>query len=85
MLIKQIMQYGSRNCDEVLLKDVELQELEKKYYKLQGGDRELEDVVSSYMARVVEIAYLQGMKDFAELCVVLKSDTQEILRKYIDV
>ena len=48
------------------------------------GNLELENIFTSYMARVTRIAYLQGMKDFTELCGMLREDTQEILKKYID-
>ena len=37
----------------------------------------LEDVFSAYIAKCIRIAYLQGMKDFAELYVILKLDTIE--------
>lgn len=42
----------------------------------------LENVFTSFMTRVTRIAYLQGMKDFAELCGLLKCDTNEILEKH---
>jgi len=85
MLIKKIIEEDTRNCFEAMKKDLLLGELESQFYELAGDNFELEKVFSAYMARVIRIAYLQGMKDFVELCGVLKLDTQEILQRKIDV
>lgn len=84
MLVKQILENDMDNCYEALSTDAELAELDKEFYRLANtmSDKdklEMEDVFSAYMARVTRIAYLQGMKDFAELHVVLKDDVTEIL------
>ena len=88
MLIKEILQEDVANCREALQKDLELQELEEKFYQLleNAGEvkLELEDVFSAYTAKCIRIAYLQGIKEFAELFVVLKMSTHEILTKFID-
>lgn len=87
MLIKQILEKDMSNCYEALSADAELAERDKDFCQLADAmsdkDRlEMEDVFSAYMARVTRIAYLQGMKDFAELHVVLKDDVSEILNKH---
>lgn len=84
MLVKQILENDMDNCYEAFSADSELAELDKGFYQLANtmSDKdklEMEDVFSAYMARVTRIAYLQGMKDFAELHVVLKGDVTEIL------
>lgn len=88
MLIKEILQEDVANCREALQKDLELQELEEKFYQLleNAGEvkLELEDVFSAYTAKCIRIAYLQGIKEFAELFVVLKMSAHEILTKFID-
>lgn len=86
MLVKQILENDMDNCYEALSTDAELAELDKEFYQLadtmSDKDRlEMEDVFSAYMAKVTRIAYLQGMKDFAELHVVLKGDPAEVLDK----
>ena len=83
MLINKILEDDTRNCYEAMKNDIQLEELEKKFYELTKEDMEVERVFSAYMARVIRIAYLQGMKKFAELCGVLKQDTQEILQRNI--
>lgn len=87
MLIKRIMEDDTRNCYEAMSTDTQLAELDKDFYRLadtmSDKDRlEMESVFSAYMARVTRIAYLQGMKDFAELHVILKDDVAEILDKH---
>lgn len=84
MLINKIIEEDTKNCHEAMQRDMELLELEKQFYELMQGNLELENIFTSYMARVTRIAYLQGIKDFAELCGILREDTQEILKKYID-
>ena len=84
MLINKIIEEDTKNCHEAMQSDKELLELEKQFYELMQGNLELANIFTSYMARVTRIAYLQGMKDFTELCGILREDTQEILKKYID-
>ena len=42
---------------------------------------EMEELFGKYTARVPRIAYLKGMKDFAELHITLKDDVDEILKE----
>lgn len=84
MLINRMLMEDTENCHGAMKRDLELCELEKEFYAHVGANMELKNVFTSFMARVTRIAYLQGMKDFAELCGLLKCDTNEILEKYID-
>ena len=89
MLLKQMIAYDLRNCYEAASNDELLQSLEKDFYSFRDGMdedafRKLEENFSEYMARVTRIAYLQGMKDFNELCLQLRENTNDIMEKYID-
>lgn len=89
MLLKQMIANDLRNCYEVASNDELLQRLERDFYDYREGmDRKefakLEEIFSEYMARVTRIAYLQGMKDFNELCLQLRENTNVIMEKYID-
>ena len=46
---------------------------------------EIERSVSECMARVKRIAYLQGIVDFTRLFIILKENSADIMRKYVDV
>ena len=86
MLIKQILENDTRNCYDAMKSDLQLSTLDERFYKLAGtmpnADKlAMESVFSEYMARVIRIAYLQGMKDFVELHVVLKNDVSDILKE----
>ena len=41
----------------------------------------MEEIFSRYTARITRIAYLKGMKDFAELHITLKDDIDNILKR----
>ena len=89
MLLKEMIANDLKNCYEATSEDELLQSLESDFYsyrdKMDASDfRKLEEIFSEYMARVTRIAYLQGMKDFNELHIVLKEDTNSIMRNYID-
>lgn len=89
MLIKQILENDTRNCYEAIKNDVQLAALDERFYKLAGtmpnADKlTMESIFSEYMARVTRIAYLQGMKDFAQLHLMLKEDAKNIMEKYVD-
>ena len=89
MLIKKILEDDTRNCYAAIKADTQLAELDKGFYgiadTMPDKDKlEMESIFSEYMARVIRIAYLQGIKDFAELHVILKEDTTDILKNYID-
>lgn len=88
MLIKQIMDDDTSNCQQALEEDAKLKNLEEKLYTILSNCPEdtfldLEKTVTEYMARVVRIAYLQGIKDFAELFITLKKDIHEILQNHL--
>ena len=89
MLLKQMIANDLRNCYEAASNDELLQRLESDFYDYREGMdgkefRKLEEIFSEYMARVTRIAYLQGMKDFNELCLLLRENTNDIMEKYID-
>jgi len=87
MLLDRILENDTRRCYTAIKGDAELASLDKEFYALmdklpRAEGLKLEGVFSQYMARVTRIAYLQGMKDFMELCVTLKGDTAEIVGRY---
>lgn len=89
MLIKQILENDTRNCYEAIKSDLQLDALDERFYKLAGtmsnADKlAMESIFSEYMARVTRIAYLQGMKDFVELHVVMRDNITDILDKHMD-
>lgn len=89
MLLKQMIANDLRNCYEAASNDELLQRLESDFYAYREGMdvkdfTKLEEIFSEYMARVTRIAYLQGMKDFNELCLELRENTNDIMEKYID-
>ncbi len=89
MLLKQMMANDQKNCYEAIGKDELLQNLERDFYSYRERmDIEdfiqLEEIFSEYMARVTRLAYLQGMKDFNELCLVLKENTNDIMKNCLD-
>ena len=89
MLLKQMIANDLKNCYEAMQDDEVLQGLEKEFYALgkKIADKDfvhLEEIFSQFMARSARIAYLQGMKDFNELCLVLREDTADIMKNYID-
>lgn len=90
MLINQIIDEDTSNCYKTMSEDEQLKGMEDQFYLMledcsEDFKFEMERVVSSYMTRVLRIAYLQGIKDFLELFIVLKEDTRNILQKYVDV
>lgn len=89
MLLKQMIANDLKNCYEAFEHDELLKSLENDFYSFRDGleDKEftrLEEIFSQFMARSARIAYLQGMKDFNELCLVLREDTADIMKNYID-
>lgn len=89
MLLKQMIANDLKNCYEATSNDELLKSLESDFYAYRNGMdgkdfTRLEEIFSEYMARVTRLAYLQGMKDFNELCLVLKENTNDIMNKYID-
>ena len=89
MLLKQLIENDLRNCYEAMQSDGVLKELEKEFYeKCKDVDGKefirIEEIFSQLISRTARIAYLQGMKDFNELCLVLREDTADIMKNYID-
>lgn len=85
MLIYQLLEEDVLNCHHAFKEDEQLNELEEKLYNLLATCPEelfpdLEQAVNEYKASVIRIAYLQGLKDFAELYITLKKDIHEILQ-----
>ena len=86
MLIKQIIDGDIAGCRHALEADEQLKEMEEKYYTIMSQCPEevtfdMESTINAYIARVIRIAYLQGIKDFANLYIALKEDVHEILQK----
>lgn len=86
MLINKILEDDTQNCYPAMAQDKELQEMEKEFYNiidnLPNRERlEMEEIFSRYTARITRIAYLKGMKDFAELHITLKDDIDNILKR----
>ena len=84
MIIDTIINNDLDRCHEALKKDKELQKAEMEFYNLlkqveHSLQMKLEANYSQFTARAMRIAYLQGVKDFYELCMVLKEDTNRIL------
>ena len=86
MLINKVLEDDTQNCYPVMAQDKELREMEKEFYNiidnLPKQERlEMEEIFSRYTARITRIAYLKGMKDFAELHITLKDDIDNILKR----
>jgi len=86
MLINKVLEDDTQNCYPVMAQDKELQEMEKEFYNiidnLPKQERlKMEEIFSRYTARITRIAYLKGMKDFAELHITLKDDIDNILKR----
>lgn len=88
MLLEQIMEKDLESCYAALQQDKELQEVEAKFSDLIDETEnkfEIDNLWGQYTARCIRIAYLQALKDFYKFCLTLREDTQEILKKYIDI
>ena len=86
MLIKQIVDGDMADCRHAIEADEQAKELEEAYYAMLSKCPEeirfdMEMAINSYAERVIRIAYLQGIKDFANLCITLKEDVHDILKK----
>ena len=89
MIVKEMIQNDLESCYEAINSDMELKELDRKFYSLEpemDADtfRIVEELFSRYSVRMAHIAYVQGIKDFNELCLVLDEDTGDIIKKYVD-
>ena len=86
MLIQKIMENDIISCRHAFEKDEQLKDLDENLYEIMDKCpneifHDLELAVNKYVSRVIQISYLQGLKDFAELFVILKEDVHEILQK----
>ena len=87
MLIKSILENDKLSCRDALAEDAQIKCIDDKFYSLLSKCQEevyfdMERKVNEYIERVIQIVYLQGLKDFAELCIILKEDSlPDILRK----
>lgn len=86
MLLDRILENDTRSCYAAIKEDAELASLDTEFYALmnklsKAEEFKLESIFSQYMARVTRISYLQGMKDFAELHIVLNGDMADILNR----
>ena len=81
MLIQQIMEKDTDNCYKAFAEDEQLNEAENIF----DVRFDMEQIVNRYMARVTRIAFLQGIKNYAEFFIVLKNDANEILQEYVDI
>lgn len=84
MSIDKLVNSGLDNCDSTLVQDKSLKISSNKFYEmLDRVDKtmqlQLEKVFSEYTARAVRIAYIQGFKDYYDLCLLLNKDTASII------
>lgn len=84
MIIDTIINNDLDRCHEALKKDKELQKAEMEFYNLLDQvdhvlQMKLEANYSRFTARAMRIAYLQGFKDFYEMCLILNKDVNRIL------
>ena len=86
MILSGIMENDLDSCSIAINSDKRLNELDKEFNRLLDQvdtflKMELEEVYSSCNSRVMRIGYLQGVKDFYELCIVLKEDTDKLIKR----
>jgi hypothetical protein len=88
MLLTDILAKDIEHCDGAVREDEKLRDMEAEFYRLgEGIDKDvflkMESMFVGYCARLTRIAYLQGLKDFQELHLILKGDTADILTQQI--
>ena len=85
MLLAEILEKDMENCCLAMKNDQKLKDLEEQMdFALDSlSDKqklEVEEKVDAYVARIIRIVYLQGIKDYAELQDMLKNkDISELL------
>ncbi|MBQ2935779.1 MAG: hypothetical protein IJD96_06065 [Lachnospiraceae bacterium] len=84
MIINLIANNDLDSCYAALRTDKELEMAEHELYSIIGQLEDslkacIEENYSKYTSRAIRIAYIQGWKDFYELCLKLKDDTESIL------
>ena len=86
MIINEIINKDLDQCSEAFKADNSLKELETEIYKViaevddEQGNK-IEEIFSAYTSRAIRIAYMQGIKDFRELFVTIKEDTNMVIEK----
>lgn len=86
ILIKQIVDGDIASCRHAVEADAQVKELEEAYYSIMAKCPEetgfdMERAVNAYTERAIRIAYLQGIKDFADFCIILQEDVSEIIKR----
>ena len=86
MILDNILENDLDNCREVINNDRKLTDIDAEFYTLLDGvddelKLQLERIYDEYTTRAIRLAYLQGMKDFNELFVVLREDTKKIIEE----
>lgn len=86
-LTSQIINKGLKNCDEIIIRDTVLKELETEMYKhISKLDRQnqlkFEEVISKFNERIGRICYTQGLLDTCELLIDIKRDPLEIIKEH---
>lgn len=86
MIIKDIVNNDLAHCNKAIRADKELREIEIETEGLIGKvervtGKRLEELFIAYGARMVSIAYMQGIKDFNEMFIDLKADTNKIIEE----
>ena len=86
MIVNEIINKDLDQCSEAFKADNSLKELEKEIYKViaevddEQGTK-IEEIFSAYTSRAIRIASMQGIKDFNEMFIDLKADTNEIIEE----
>lgn len=84
MMMDNLVNSGLDNCDRTLIQDKSLVISAKEFYDILGRidktmQLQLEKVFNEYTARAVRIAYVQGFKDYYDLCLLLNKDIASII------
>ena len=87
MLIRYLVDNDLEHCNKVFRQDKELKDIEREVDSIIDSltdnvvAEKLEELFNAYGARTARLAYLQGIKDFRELFVELKGETNDIIEK----
>ena len=87
MIIKDIVDKDLEHCNKVFRQDKELKDIEREVDSIIDSltdnvvAEKLEELFAAYGARTARLAYLQGIKDFRELFVELKEETNVVIDK----
>lgn len=86
-LISRIISEDLENCDEIIIRDPVLKDLEKEMYKYinmldRKSQLKFEEVISKFNARIGRICYTQGLFDTCEFLIDIKRDPLEIIKEH---